>query len=178
MFVLALVIIVPIRIFLFQPFIVRGASMEPNFHGREYLIINEFGYKNISLFGDKVHIEPRKEFARQEVVVFRAPTKHEDFYIKRVIGLPGETVEINDGVVKIYNVDHPEGFVLDESAYLPAGRKTNGTMKVSLGADEYFVLGDNRGASSDSRVFGPVKKTSVVGRVMLRAFPFTTARVF
>ena len=89
MFVLALVIIIPIRIFLFQPFIVRGASMEPSFHEREYLIINEFGYKDVKLFGDAIHVEPRKEFERYDVAVFKAPIGKKDFYIKRVIGLPG-----------------------------------------------------------------------------------------
>jgi len=119
MFLLALVIILPIRIFLFQPFIVRGASMEPNFHGSEYVIVNEIGYKNIELLNGKFKVEPRKEFNRQEIVVFKAPTKKKEFYIKRIIGLPGETVEVNNGVVKIYNIENPSGKILDESSYLP-----------------------------------------------------------
>ncbi len=178
MFLLALIIIVPIRIFLFQPFIVRGASMEPNFHGSEYLIVNEFGYKNIELFGGKFKVEPRKEFNRQEIVVFKAPVKKKDFYIKRIIGLPGETVEINNGVVKIYNIETPSGKILDESDYLPKNRITSGSMKISLKEDEYFVLGDNRNASSDSRSFGSINKNDVVGRVLIRVFPFNKAHVF
>jgi len=178
MFLLALVIILPIRIFLFQPFIVRGASMEPNFHGSEYVIVNEIGYKNIELLNGKFKVEPRKEFNRQEIVVFRAPTKKKEFYIKRIIGLPGETVEVNNGVVKIYNIENPSGKILDESSYLPKGRITTGNMKISLKENEYFVLGDNRNASSDSRSFGPINKSAVVGRVLLRVFPFSKAQVF
>ncbi len=178
MFLLALVIILPIRIFLFQPFIVRGASMEPNFHGSEYVIVNEIGYKNIELLNGKFKVEPRKEFNRQEIVVFKAPTKKKEFYIKRIIGLPGETVEVNNGVVKIYNIENPSGKILDESSYLPKGRITTGNMKISLKENEYFVLGDNRNASSDSRSFGPINKSAVVGRVLLRVFPFSKAQVF
>lgn len=178
MFLLALIIIVPIRIFLFQPFIVRGASMEPNFYEREYLIINEFGYKDVQLFGDAIHIEPRKEFERLDIAVFRAPVGKGDFYIKRVIGLPGERIVVEDGKVTIFNVEAPQGMELDESHYLPVGRTTNGTQELTLAEDEYYVLGDNRGASSDSRVFGPVNKDLVVGRVLVRAFPLDKMDIF
>ncbi len=178
MFFLALVIIVPIRVFLFQPFIVRGASMEPNFHEKQYLIINEFGYKNVELFGGKFTVEPRKKLNRGESIVFRAPHQFKDFYIKRVVGIPGESVQVKDGIVTIFSQQRPDGYVLDESAYLPVGRRTTGDVKHTLGADEYFVLGDNRNASSDSRVFGPIKSTDVIGRVLLRAFPFTELKVY
>ena len=180
MFFLALIIIVPVRMFLFQPFIVRGASMEPNFSEKEYLIINEFGYKNtpVSILGkDIVTVRPRKEFERQEIVVFRAPNDEKQFYIKRIVGLPGETVEIGGGEVKVYNDEFPDGMVLEEG-YLPEGRKTNGSMKVVLSDDEYYVLGDNRAASSDSRTFGPIGKTEVVGKVLLRAWPMGSFEFF
>lgn len=178
MFLLAVVIIVPIRVFLFQPFIVRGASMEPNFSEKQYLIINEFGYKNVELFGGAVHVEPRKDFTRREVVVFAAPTKRKDFYIKRVVGLPGESVQVRDGIVTVFNEANPDGYVLDESSYLPTGRRTTGDVRHDLADDEYYVLGDNRNASSDSRIFGPVNKNDVVGRVLLRAFPFNKIEFF
>jgi len=181
MFFLALIIIVPVRMFLFQPFIVRGASMEPNFAEKEYLIVNEFGYKNtpVNVLGKNiVTIKPRKNLKRQDIVVFRAPRDETQFYIKRVIGLPGETVKIDNGVVMIYNDASPEGRVLDESAYLPQGRKTNGTRKVVLGEDEYYVLGDNRPASSDSRSFGPIKKEKVIGKVLIRAWPLSHFSIF
>lgn len=181
MFFLALIIIVPVRMFLFQPFIVRGASMEPNFAEKEYLIINEFGYKNtpVSILGkDIVTVKPRKDLERYDVVVFRAPKDESQYYIKRVVALPGETVEIDNGAVMIYNDASPEGRVLDESAYLPEGRKTNGTRKTTLAENEYYVLGDNRPASSDSRSFGPLNRNDVIGKVLLRAWPVTNFTIF
>ena len=181
MFFLALIIIVPVRMFLFQPFIVRGASMEPNFEEKQYLIVNEFGYKNtpVNVFGKNiVTVHPRKNLNRFDIVVFRAPMHENQFYIKRVIGLPGETVKIDNGVVMIYNDEYPEGRVLDESAYLPEGRKTNGSREVKLRDDEYYVLGDNRPASSDSRSFGPIHKNDVIGKVLLRAWPLNNFTVF
>ncbi len=181
MFFLALIIIVPVRMFLFQPFIVRGASMEPNFSEKQYLIVNEFGYKNtpVNILGkDIITVKPRKDLERHEIVVFRAPNDEKQYYIKRVIGLPGETIEIDNGEVTLYNEEHPDGKVLDESAYLPEGRKTNGTRKVILADDEYYVLGDNRPASSDSRSFGPLHKDDVIGKVLLRAWPINNFTFF
>lgn len=176
---LAIIIIVPVRIFLFQPFVVKGASMEPNFHARDYLIVNEFGYKDVSLFGDLISVEPRKIFARGDIAVFRAPVNNnKDFYIKRIIALPGETVRLTDSQITITNFENPEGFVLDESGYLPEGRITEGGVSLTLSDDEYFVLGDNRNASSDSRSFGAIKRDLVIGRVAIRAFPFTQIDVF
>jgi signal peptidase I len=155
--------------------------MEPNFSEKQYLIVNEFGYKNtpVNVLGKNlVTIKPRKDLERYEIVVFRAPVDQKQYYIKRVIGLPGETVEIDNGVVMIYNDENPEGRVLDESAYLPEGRKTNGTIKVEIGEDEYYVLGDNRPASSDSRTFGPITKDDVIGKVLIRAWPVGDMTIF
>ena len=102
--ILAVIIIVPVRIFLFQPFLVQGASMEPTFENREYLIINELGHKKTEAnFGDKniFTINPFENLDRQTVIVFHYPKDRSQFFIKRVIGLPGEKIEIKNGNVRM-----------------------------------------------------------------------------
>lgn len=141
--------------------------MEPNFHDHEYLIIDEISYR----FND-----PR----RGDIIVFRYPKNPQEYFIKRVIGLPGETVEIKDGEVIVYNDRYDEGAVLEEP-YLPEGTKTYSNYiknRVALEDDEYFVLGDNRNSSKDSRTFGPVNESFITGRVMLRGWPFNKFGVF
>lgn len=165
--IISLVIILPIRYFIIQPFYVKGASMEPTFHDHQYLIIDEIGYR---------FNEPK----RGDIVVFRYPQNPQEYFIKRVIGLPGERVEVRDGSVYVYNDKYPEGFVLDESAYLADNIKTYDLSEeiVTLRDSEYFVLGDNRNASKDSRSFGPVNKSFLTGRVMFRGWPFNQITVF
>ncbi len=165
--IISLVIILPIRYFIIQPFYVKGASMEPTFHDHQYLIIDEIGYR---------FNEPK----RGDIVVFRYPQNPQEYFIKRVIGLPGERVEVRDGSVYVYNDKYPEGFVLDESAYLADNIKTYDLSEeiVTLRDNEYFVLGDNRNASKDSRSFGPVNKSFLTGRVMFRGWPFNQITVF
>lgn len=173
-FLLAVVVIIPVRVFLFQPFFVQGSSMEPNFEDGQYLIISEFGYKETEIsLSEKASftVEAFKTINRQDVAVFRNPRNLDQFFIKRVIGLPGETVEIRRGKVTIYNDVHPDGFVLDESAYLGPGTFTQDMQRVTLGGDEYFMMGDNRMFSYDSRSIGPVRKERIIGRVLLRAWP-------
>ena len=180
-FLLAFIIIVPIRVFLFQPFFVQGASMEPNFENNQYLIVNEFGYKRTDIGLDDKNlftVKPFKEIGRQQVVVFRYPKNPSQFFIKRTIGLPGEKVEIKDGKVTIYNSENPDGFVLDEKAYLSSSVKTTGEMAVTLKADEYFVMGDNRLFSSDSRSWGPVPEADIVGKALIRAWPLDKISIF
>lgn len=162
--IVSLAIIIPIRYFLIQPFFVKGASMEPNFKDGEYLIINEFVYRLHS---------PK----RGDVVVLRYPSDPSQYYIKRIVGLPGETVEIKNGEVFVYSEYYPDGVKLDESKYLK-GVDTPGDLKKVLKNEEYFVLGDNRSASSDSRNWGPLPDEFIIGRAWIRAFPFTEAAVF
>lgn len=180
-----IVIIVPLRVFLIQPFFVQGASMEPNFEDKEYLIINELGYKRtevgFSLGGKEMNlftVTPFKELGRTNVVVFRYPKNPSVYYIKRVIGLPGEKVEIKDKKVKIFNKENPNGFFLDEGIYLSSAVETAGDQVIQLSDKEYFVMGDNRNYSSDSRSWGPVPEEDIVGKVMLRAWPFGKAKIF
>ena len=155
---ISFVIVIPIRYFIVQPFIVRGASMEPTFMDREYLIIDEASYYF-------------REPARGESIVFRYPRDPRQYFIKRIIGLPGERVEISEGKVKIYNVEHPTGFVLEEPYLSEMNRETRPAENVQLGKDDYFVMGDNRIASSDSRVWGTLKREYITGRTLLRAWP-------
>jgi len=160
----ALVLALTVRYFLVQPFFVEGASMEPNFETSEYLLVDEVSYRF-------------KPVARGDVVVFHYPLDTSKYYIKRIIGLPGETVEIKNGEVIIYNGANPDGAVLSED-YLPENLATNGRIKKKLSADEYFVLGDNRQVSSDSRVWGSLPKSDIVGRVWVRVWPFSKAAIF
>ena len=180
-----IVIIVPLRVFIIQPFFVQGASMEPNFKDKEYLIINELGYKTTNIgftYGKKeiifFTVNSFKEFQRGDVVVFRYPKNRSIYYIKRIIGLPGEKIEIKDKKVKIYNSENPEGFDLDESGYLSLSEETYDDQIIQLSDSEYFVMGDNRNYSSDSRSWGPLPKYDVVGKVLLRAWPFGRVKLF
>ncbi|MBU0646841.1 signal peptidase I [Patescibacteria group bacterium] len=163
---ISLAIIIPIRYFLIQPFYVRGASMEPNFYDSEYLIIDEISYR--------FH-EPK----RGDIIVFKYPRNPQEYFIKRVVGLPNEKIQVKDGEIHIFNKEHPLGIKIDEP-YLANGVKTNGTDDdiISLSNDEYYVFGDNRNFSKDSRSFGPVNKSFVVGRVLLRGWPFDRVNLF
>lgn len=157
--VVSLLIILPIRYFIVQPFFVRGDSMRPSFDDKDYLIIDELSYR----------FNPP---SRGEVVVFRFPQDPSQYYIKRIIGLPEETVEIKNGEVKISNRAFPLGFTLKEN-YLD--ENTPGEIKIKLDDNEYFVLGDNRDASSDSRRWGPLAQHFIIGRAWLRLWPFNEA---
>ena len=149
-----LIVIIPIRMFIAQPFIVSGQSMLPNFHNGDYLIVNEITYK-------------KRDPKRGEVVVFRLPSNHHRFLIKRVIGLPGETVSIQNGKVSITTKD---GKVIHlNEPYIREPFGSYGEWK--LGDDEYFVMGDNRNNSSDSRVWGVLKRDLIVGTPLIRLFP-------
>ena len=164
--VISLVIIIPIRYFLIQPFYVKGASMEPNFHDHEYLIIDEITYRF-------------KDPQRGDIIVFRYPRDPQEFFIKRIIALPGEKIQIKNGKVTIYNEIYSEGVELDEF-YLEEGIKTYSMNDEVIAVDEneYYVLGDNRNSSKDSRSFGAVNESFVTGRVLLRGWPFNKIHLF
>ena len=162
-------IVIPLRTFLVQPFYVKGQSMEPNFYDHEYLFIDKLTYR-------------RDTPKRGDVVVTRYPRNPSEFFIKRVIGLPGETVEVANGKVRIYNKEHENGFVLHEQQVGTQGyldqQITPLTDTKTLKDDEYYLMGDNRAASLDSRIFGPVKRSFLVGKVWVRAYPFDRFRHF
>ena len=165
LFILALlivVIVIPLRLFVISPFVVDGESMHPTFENLDYLIIDEISYRFES---------PQ----RGDVIVFRYPLDPSIFYIKRIIGLPGETVAINHGVVSITEPDG-DSFTLNEP-YISAEDATY-SETVTLSPDDYFVMGDNRPNSSDSRVWGPLPAKEIVGRVLLRLLPLSRAGFF
>ncbi len=156
--VIALVIVIPVRAFIFQPFFVRGASMEPNFHNFDYLIVDEISYR-------------LSEPHRGDVIVFYNPQNTSQRFIKRVIGLPGETIKIADGSVFIKQAKSKDFFLLDESKYLSSSVQTTGAEEVELGQGQYFVMGDNRSLSYDSRFFGQLDRKYIIGRMAIKMRP-------
>ncbi len=166
--VISLAIIIPVRYFLIQPFYVQGSSMEPNFKNSEYLIIDEISYN----FND-----PR----RGDVVVFEYPQNPREYFIKRIVALPGERIEFRDGDIYIYNNIYEHGVRLVED-YLSEdletfhGSKDNEIIK--LGQEEYYVLGDKRNSSRDSRTFGPIEEDEIIGKVLFRGWPINRIQFF
>lgn len=159
---LIVIVVIPIRVFIVSPFVVDGESMHPTFENLDYLVIDEFLYRF-------------KAPARGDVIVFRYPGNLSVFYIKRVIGLPGETVSIDRGIVTIISAAGEkktlaEPYIVNEDATY--------TNDVSLNPGEYFVMGDNRPNSSDSRVWGPLSKKDIIGRVDLRLLPISKSGFF
>lgn len=155
--IITIFIVLPLRLFIIEPFIVNGASMDPTFATGQYLLVDLVSYNFHSP-------------ARGDVVIFRYPLDTTKFFIKRIIGLPGETVEMKDGKIVIKNKENPNGFELDQSFLKFVSRES---FAVTVGEKEYFVLGDNRPQSSDSRYWGTLPEKNIVGRAYLRLYPLT-----
>jgi signal peptidase I len=154
--IIAILLVIPIRMFIAQPFIVAGASMDETFHSGEYLIVDQVTY-----YFEKP--------GRGDVVIFRYPRDPSKFFIKRVIGVPGDTVTIENARVTISNDTNLAGFVLDEP-YVKSMQPAT-PFKETLGDREYFVMGDNRDKSSDSRAWGVLQEERIIGRAFVRLFP-------
>ena len=152
---IALAIVIPIRLWIAQPFVVSGESMYPTFDNGQYLIVDEISY----ILGD---------INRGDVVIFRYPADPKRFFIKRIIGLPNETITINDGTITIKNKDNPDGFKLVEPY---VNEKFFTGSEYTTKDSEYFVLGDNRNRSSDSRFWGVLPKNLMIGKAFLRLLP-------
>ncbi len=161
---IAVLVVIPIRLYIAQPFIVNGSSMDPTFATGQYLIIDELTY----------HMN---EPERLDVIVFKFPRDPQKYFIKRIIGLPGETVAITGTAVTIINKENPEGTTLPEP-YVNENNLRNNTLKITLRDSEYFVMGDNRAASFDSRDWGPLDRGLVVGRAFVRLFPVHKLALF
>ena len=155
-FVVALVIIVPFRTFVAEPFVVSGNSMLPNFHNKDYLVVDRLSYR-------------ASVVKRGDVIVLRPPQRQGEFFIKRIIGLPGETVKVFQGQVYVINEQNPQGVKLDEN-YLPEHLQTLPNITQKLGSAEYYVFGDNRMQSSDSRSWGILPKENIIGKVWLTVY--------
>ncbi|MFA5083807.1 MAG: signal peptidase I [Candidatus Paceibacterota bacterium] len=151
-----------IRTFLFQPFLVSGASMEPTFSNGNYILVDEISFRF-------------REPQRGEVIVFEPPVGG-NYFIKRIIGLPNEKIKIQDGEITVFDAKGNK-MVLKEN-YLPVNVKTFGDSEVVLKPDQYFVLGDNRNYSFDSRAWGPLAKDKIIGLAKLRVWPITTVMAF
>jgi signal peptidase I len=159
-------VFIVVYFFAFQPHEVSGESMngKAGFHTGQYILTDKITFK-------------LREPERGEVIVFRYPLNPSFDYIKRIIGLPGETVKIKDGKVTIINTEHPEGFVLDESNYLSTEVVTDPNAfaqegkEIKIPENEYFVMGDNRPKSADSRAWGLVNKDNIIGRSFFRYIP-------
>lgn len=154
-----------IRFFIAAPFLVDGASMVPTFQDKNYLVVDRLTYSV-------------GEPSRGDVIVFKLPDTPSKTLIKRVIGLPGETVILNHGTVSIKNAEHPDGFELSEPYLSGENRRTADEMQITLSPDQYFVLGDNRHVSSDSRVWGTLPQENIIGRAFLRLYPLNEIGVF
>lgn len=162
--VIALLIVMPIRYFIAQPFVVSGTSMVPTFNPSDYLVIDEVSYR--------FH-EPQ----RGDVIIFRYPLDPSTFFVKRIIGLPYETVEVTDGTITIVSADKVERFVLKEPYVVASENTHRWSETVTLGAGEYYVLGDNRDVSADSRVWGPLPERYIIGRAFAQLMPITKMRL-
>ena len=168
-------IVFVINSFIFQAFYVSGSSMEPDFHNSDYLIISKLAltWNSVkSLFGAHDNLDVK----RGDVLIFRYPNAPDTFFIKRAIGLPGERVTVKDGVVTIYNKEHPEGMVLDEKTYIDPNYKTEGTIDEVVQPQHFFVIGDNRSpnGSFDSRYWGQLDQKFITGIANVRLLPLNT----
>jgi signal peptidase I len=153
------IIVIIVRTFIAQPFIVDGESSAPNFHTGHYLIVDELSYYF-------------REPARGDVIVLRYPLQPSRFFLKRIIGLPGDRVVIKDGKVFIYNTEHPEGYILNEPYQKQATFAHSNFQDVTLEQDQYYVMGDNRAGSDDSRSWGILPRKDIIGHAWLRLYPF------
>ncbi len=159
--IIALAIALPIRWYVAEPFIVNGASMDPTFATGQFLVVDRLTYR----------FESPK---RGDVIVFEYPNDPSTYYIKRIIGLPGETLNLNNGKITIINKENPSGFVLNEPFISPDHYSTYIPATTTLDSDHYFVMGDNRDQSSDSRAWGPLASHFIIGRPIVRLLPITT----
>jgi signal peptidase I len=154
--ILALVIVLPIRMFIAQPFLVKGRSMDPILHERDYLIVDELSY----------HLRSPK---RGEVIVFKFPLNPKEHFVKRVIGLPGDTVQIINGQVTVITKSGKK--VLLDEPYVK-NHSYESLVDITVPEGNLFVMGDNRAESYDSRMWKFLPLKMATGRALVRLYPF------
>lgn len=159
--IIALAAVLFIRTFITKPFLVSGSSMEPNFYNGDYLLVDELSYRV-------------KKPERGEVIVFKYPGNPKSYYIKRIIGLPGERVVISGGVVTAIKGD--KKIIVKEDYINPT--RTFSNHEIELKDNEYFVMGDNRNFSYDSRNWGPLEENKITGVVRVRLWPILKTAIF
>ena len=169
---IALLIALPVRYFIAEPFIVSGASMDPTFETGQFLIVDRISYR-------------LQAPARGDVIVFEYPNNPSVYYIKRIIGLPGETVTIKNGQVTItkpsdsnFTSMHPRGLIVDQTFIDSNHASYDNPQPTTLSSTDYFVMGDNRAQSSDSRAWGPLNKKFIIGKSFVRLFPLSKISVW
>lgn len=171
--VIVVVLAFLIRQFVMQPYIVDGSSMYPVLHNNDYLLVDKIGYKI-------------KDPQRGDIIVFKYPNNTSVYYVKRIIGLPGEKVRIENGAVYIFNTANPSGLKLDEpytngvnNTFVKANETVDNQpiTEFTVPENNYFVMGDNRTGSSDSREWGFLNNDKIIGKVFVQAFPFNRAAV-
>jgi len=160
--VIAIGIVLPFRVYVAEPYLVDGRSMDPTFKTGDYLIVDKFSYR-------------RSGPERNTVLVFKYPGNPSKSFIKRVIGLPGETVIVKDSTVTIVNSENPNGIKIDQSYVV---YEMPGDYNVTLSGDEYFVMGDNRAESFDSRSWGALNKKYILGKPLVQLWPLSQIKLF
>ncbi|MFC1598801.1 signal peptidase I [Patescibacteria group bacterium] len=163
-FILTLLIVLPIRMYVIEPFYVKGNAMNPGIGNKDYLLFQKFD----------------KRIKRGDIIVYKNPNDKDQFFIQRIIGLPNEKIEIKNNKIKIFNDKNPNGKDVDEKDYLPDNAETPhaGQAGFVIGENEYFVLADNRKEGLDSRSLGPIPKNLIVGKIWLRGWPLENFKVF
>ena len=158
---IAVVAVFLVRTFVVQPFLVSGSSMEPSFYNSDYLLVDELTYRF-------------REPSRGEVIVFKYPGNHRSYYIKRIIGLPGEHIVIDNGKISIYK----DGKGIDLKEPYISHLKSSGHFETTLNENQYFVMGDNRNFSFDSRSWGSLNRSEIIGLARLRLWPMNKVMAF
>ena len=161
-------VVLPFRIYIAEPYIVDGASMDPTFETGDYLIVDKISHK-------------LSRSDRNSVVVFKYPNDPSKNFIKRIIGLPGDIMTMKDGVVSVVNSENPKGFNVNQPYVvykcLSLSSKCVSSFQKTLGPDQYFVMGDNRQESFDSRSWGPVPANNILGKPVLRLWPLNQIEI-